>query len=101
MAEAAPADAPRWRRVLDWWIRDRSTGRIGLLQWPNPALGVWAISRVIVGVGLLPRLAEELRLVGTGALIAWAADELIRGVSPARRLLGLLILGGQLYQVLG
>lgn len=29
-----------------------------------------------------------VRVVGTGALAVWAADELVRGVNPWRRVLG-------------
>jgi len=30
--------------------------------------------------------------VGTGALIVWAADEIVRGVNPFRRALGTVVL---------
>jgi hypothetical protein len=94
-APTRPQSGPR--RLLDWFVRDRRTGRIALIQVPNPALGVWALSAVCVWVGLFDDRAAELRWIGAGALIAWAADELIRGASPARRLLGALVLGGQIY----
>lgn len=82
---------------MDWWLRDRSTGRVTLLQPPNPALGVWALAAVASWFSLFPDRAEEIRWIGAGALIAWATDELLRGVTPARRLLGLVVLGWQLY----
>jgi hypothetical protein len=37
--------------------------------------------------------------VGRGALIVGALDELVRGASPARRLLGAVILAGQLVRL--
>ena len=37
--------------------------------------------------------------VGMGALIVWALDELVRGVSPFRRLLGAVVLTGQLVRL--
>jgi hypothetical protein len=33
-----------------------------------------------------------LRLLSVVALLVWAADELIRGVNPFRRILGLVVL---------
>jgi hypothetical protein len=87
------------RRLLQWFLHDRRTGRIALVQVPNPALGVWALTAVAVWTGLFAERAAELRWVGAGALIAWAADELIRGASPARRLLGSVVLGWQLYRL--
>jgi hypothetical protein len=78
-------------------VRDHRTGRIALVQAPNPALGVWALSTVALRVGLFADLAAEVRWIGAGALIAWSADEVIRGASPARRLLGAVVLGWQLY----
>ena len=78
-------------------MRDSRTGRIALVQVPNPALGVWALSTVALRVGLVADRAAEVRWIGAGALIAWSADEVIRGASPARRLLGAVVLGGQLY----
>jgi len=56
---------------------------------------VWiatAVTRRLPSVG--GRLDAGLGLVGTGALIWWAADELWRGVNPCRRLLGLAVLLG-------
>jgi len=78
-------------------VRDSRTGRIALVQVPNPALGVWALCTVAVRVGLFADRAAEVRWIGAGALIAWSADEVIRGESPARRLLGAVVLGWQLF----
>ena len=35
-----------------------------------------------------------MTVIGTGALIIWAGDELIRGVNPFRRLVGAVVLAG-------
>ncbi len=45
-------------------------------------------------------LDTALRVIATGGLLWWAADELIRGVNPWRRLLGGGVLAGQLVQLL-
>ncbi len=71
-------------------------GRFVLAQRPNPAIGVFFVA-------LLLRLSPwdgrdtELLWLGRGALIAWAADELLRGDAWVRRLLGLAVL---VWQVL-
>jgi hypothetical protein len=92
---------PRSPRRLDWWLRDRTTGRIVVAQWPNAALVVWAVAAVTTRLGLFPDRADEIRWAGAGALIAWAADELVRGDSPFRRGLGLVVLGWQVYRLIG
>ena len=43
--------------------------------------------------------ATALSWVGTGALIAWGLDEVVRGTSPARRVLGAVVLAFELYRV--
>jgi hypothetical protein len=72
-------------------------GDVQVAQWPNPAIAVaialWTAS------ALVDSHAAVLRDASTGALIAWAADELARGASPFRRLLGAVVLGWALYSL--
>jgi hypothetical protein len=83
----------RVRRVADWWFRDRSTGRWVAGQPPNPALVVAGGATLARVWGMLPATADEaLRWFGTGAWVVWGLDELLRGASPFRRLLGGLVL---------
>jgi len=84
---------------IRWWVRDRN-GELTLGQWPNPALSVWIVT-VVVGWTGLPgaALSTTLAHVGKGALIVWSLDELLRGSSPFRRLLGALVLAGQLFRL--
>jgi hypothetical protein len=98
--DPSPPRHPRRRRFVDWFLRDRATGRITVVQWPNPALWVWVATVVITGLHLYPARANEIRWIGAGALIAWGADEILRGVTPARRLLGLVVLGWQVYRLI-
>jgi hypothetical protein len=86
--------------LLDRFVRDPRTERIVLVQWPNAALAVWLLSLAIRWAGLLPSRATEIGYIGTGALIAWAADEVVRGASPARRVVGLVVLIAEVYAVL-
>jgi len=99
--EVPSSGAGRPSGVAHWWFRDRRTGRIAIVQWPNPALGVWIVTVVVDWLGLFPERADEIRWLGRGALIAWAVDEVLRGVSPARRVLGAVVLGWQVYRLVG
>jgi hypothetical protein len=80
-------------RIIDWLFRSRQTGRITIVQLPNWSLGLWLVTSLAL------RLADPsgglrtaLVVVSTLALLVWAADELLRGVNPFRRLLGAAVL---------
>lgn len=77
---------------LGWWVRDQNGG-LTLAQWPNPALAVWLVAVVVGWTGVLGATrSATLAGVGQGALVVWALDELVRGASPVRRLLGAVVL---------
>ncbi len=83
---------------LDWWTRNRDTGRSALFQAPNPAILVFFGSYVLrwfTG----DNLDHKLVFVGMGALIAWALDELIRGSAPVRKVLGLVVLSWEIVHL--
>lgn len=87
------------RRLLDRLLVDRRTGRRVVAQAPN--LRLWTF----FAAALVRSVAEPAGTAGTvvdvvagGALAAWAADEVVRGVNPFRRLLGAAVL---VVQVLG
>ncbi|MDD7918534.1 hypothetical protein [Actinomycetospora callitridis] len=93
------------RPVLDWWLADRTRGGPGSApwvvgQWPNPALVVFLLALVARLVVPDPATAEALVLVGRGALLVWGLDELVRGVNPFRRVLGLGVGGWQVAGLL-
>jgi hypothetical protein len=80
----------RGEAAFNWCFRNRDTGQITIAQFPNVALGVFLVT-VVVG-WLLPEGTTVHRVVewiGVAALGWWAADELVRGVNPWRRLLGI------------
>ena len=82
-----------------WWVRDPE-GRVALAHPPNPALAVWLVTVVVGWTGLLAGdRAHTLKLLGQGALVAWALDEVVRGTSPARRVLGALVLAFELVRL--
>jgi len=87
--------------VIDWALRDRRTGRIVVAQWPNLPLVVWLVATA-VGALLEPRGVggAVTRTVGTLALGWWAVAEIGWGVNPWRRLLGAVVLAGQVASLL-
>jgi len=86
---------------LQWWIRDRD-GQVVLAQAPNAAITVWLASVVIGWTGVLDDHRDAiLGRVGQGALVAWSLDELLRGASPARRLLGAVVLAVMVVRLFG
>lgn len=78
------------RAGFDWVFRSRRTGRITIGQFPNVALWLFIVTVVVrrfVADGTAPRTA--VNWIGIAALAWWAIDEVLRGVNPWRRLLGL------------
>ncbi len=77
------------RSPFDWCFRDRRTGRITVAQFPNVALGIFLATvalRLVVPTGTTGRTVVDG--IGLAALAWWAVDEVVRGVNPWRRLLG-------------
>lgn len=76
------------------WFRS-ADGQLTLFQFPNPALAVWMVAVALGWFDL--SAAHETAVTGVrhGALIAWALDELVRGSSPFRRVLGTVVLVAQ------
>ena len=82
------------RSALGWLFRDRRTGRIVIAQLPNIPLLVWFGASLLRWL-LHPhgRWGTALEVAAMVALVAWAADEIVRGVNPWRRILGASVLG--------
>src|ERR1700730_11351665 len=81
------------RRLLLWCFRNRETGAITIAQTPNLALSVFLVASAILW---LPHptgaISTVAKVVATGSLIVWALDEVVRGVNPWRRVLGVAVL---------
>jgi hypothetical protein len=71
----------------------RRTGHITVVQWPNISLSAYIVVSVALHafrpMGGIDTLAHVLADV---AIFVWAIDELLRGVNPFRRALGLLVI---------
>jgi hypothetical protein len=74
-------------------------GRSVIFQPPNPAIGVFFLALALRWSPWDAR-DTELLWIGRGALIAWAADEILRGDALVRRLLGAVVLAWQLFVLL-
>lgn len=78
------------RRALRWMFLNRNTGSVTVAQWPNIPLGLFIVAALALRISHLSGNAERaLRVVAEVAIIVWSLDELIRGVNPFRRMLGL------------
>lgn len=89
-------------RFLDWAFRSRETGRITIGQAPNLAISLFATAWLATWLtspaspsGLAARVAADVFLA------YWAADELLRGVNPWRRVLGAGVLAYLAVKLLG
>jgi hypothetical protein len=81
--------------MVNWLFRNRQTGEITIAQAPNAPLIIWLVATVINLVfDPSGTVGTVVTVIGTGALIIWAGDELIRGVNPFRRFVGALVLAG-------
>ena len=81
------------RRLVRWVFVNRRTGGITVAQWPSVALWSYAALSFVGHVtGERDTTQRALHVVSVVALVVWAADELIRGVNPFRRTLGLVVL---------
>lgn len=80
-----------WR----WVFLSRQTGRLSIVAMPNVPLWVWIATVVARRVPSVDGWVDAaLAIVGAVALLLWAVSELWQGVSPFRRLLGLVVLVG-------
>lgn len=80
----------RLRHAIDWLFRDRRSGELVIAQLPNLPILLWfgtLLARLLVE----PGTTAHTLLVWAGWITLgwWAVDELVRGVNPFRRLLGL------------
>jgi hypothetical protein len=72
---------------------NRRTGHLTVVQWPNISLSVFVVVSVTLDVFRPKGGIESIaRVLADVALFVWAIDELLRGVNPFRRILGLVVI---------
>jgi len=87
-----------WR----WWFENRQTGEITIAQspnWPLLAIAAMWIVRRFADAG--STVADMATVASTILWLYWGADELLRGVNPWRRLLGISVIAWQLIGLVG
>jgi len=78
---------------MDWMFRSRRTGRITLTQLPNWQLAVWLLASAVMWLGHPQGWVRGVLVVLASVTLAlWAGDEVLRGVNPFRRILGVAVL---------
>jgi len=83
-------------------FRSRKTGRISLAQLPNWQLGVWLLASAVMRLGNLQgRARDVLVVIASAALALWAGDEVLRGVNPFRRILGVAVFVWLVFSLVG
>ena len=89
-------------RFVDWFCRDRRSGRIVIAQWPNVWLWMFAIASVAgLSTGTAGPIGRGVHVAATASLAIWAGDEILRGVNPWRRCLGGVVLVGLATKLIG
>ena len=84
-------DRTKLRAVFDWFFRDRRTGRILVAHVPNLAILLWMATVLARQFTVQGTTADTLlEWAGSVSLGWWAVDEVVRGVNPWRRVLGLV-----------
>jgi hypothetical protein len=78
---------------MDWMFRSRRTGAITLAQLPNWQLEVWLLGSAVMWLGdPQGRVRGALVVLASASLVLWAGDEVLRGVNPFRRIMGVAVL---------
>lgn len=84
-----------------WWFENRITGELTIAQSPN-----WPLV-AIVGLLLARWVADPsdgirsfVGYVFSALWVYWGSDEVIRGVNPWRKALGLALIGVQIFRIL-
>jgi hypothetical protein len=88
------------RRVIRWIFASRQSGRLTVAQWPN--VWLWILVFLTAGLHVLHPSGSAghlTRVLADVALLVWAGDELIRGVNPFRRILGVFVLALTIYNL--
>lgn len=81
------------RSAFGRFFRNSDTGKLVIAQLPNLPLAIF-LAATAVRLVFRPDggVGTATSVVGTAALVWWAADEVLRGDSPFRRVLGAVVL---------
>lgn len=63
---------------------------------------MWLLASAVTRLGNPQgRARDVLAVIASAALALWAGDEVLRGVNPFRRILGVAVLGWLVYSLVG
>ncbi len=86
---------PSSRSALGRFFRNSETGELAIVQVPNLPLAIFlAATAVRLVVKPHGSMATVVSAVSTIGLVWWSVDEIARGDSPFRRVLGGVVLAG-------
>lgn len=78
-------------------FRNRQNGKITIVQLPNAPLAVYFVLAIATKlIHTTGNVRTGLDLASAAALTVWALGEVVRGVNPFRRGLGVLVLVAEL-----
>jgi hypothetical protein len=88
------------RSALDRFFRNPKTGKVVIAQFPNVPLWIF-FATTLVRLVFHPHgvAGTAVSVIGTVSLTWWSVDEIWRGDSPFRRVLGALVLAGLVMRV--
>ena len=70
-------------RFVDWFERDRHTGRIVIAQWPNIWLWIFAAASIVeLYTSSAESVGTSIQTIAIASLVIWADDEVLRGANP-------------------
>jgi hypothetical protein len=91
-----------WLELIRWFFLSRQTGKITVAQAPNLILWIAIVAGLLLWIWPAGgNLSDLLNIVFRGAILIWAADEIIRGVNPWRRCLGMAVAIYEIIIILG
>jgi hypothetical protein len=86
------------RRFFRWSFENRQTGAITIAQTPNLFLWIVIVAGALIWGWHPPgQVGVALNVIFSGVLFVWAGDEILRGVNPWRRCLGVAVLCYELW----
>jgi hypothetical protein len=83
---------PMMRRFFRWFFENRETGAITIAQAPNLSLWIVIVTGALIWGHPPGQVGVALKVIFSAALFVWAGDEILRGVNPWRRCLGVAML---------
>jgi hypothetical protein len=98
---ATPEERASAPTAFGRFFRNSTTGEWAIVQFPNLPLAIFLVA-TLVRMAVHPHggAGTALSVVGGVSLAWWSVDEIARGDSPFRRVLGAVVLVGMVLSLL-